>query len=80
MRLRFSWSLRAWRVLVDVEGLIAILAADLGLIHRLVGLPQQLIGVDVFERVVEGDSGARRDLQHELVDLLPAAPLPPAGG
>ena len=51
-------------VLVVVENVVAILARQLGLIHGLVGLPEELVGVDVVLLRIEGDAEAGGDLEH----------------
>ena len=55
-------------VLIGVEQVIAVLAGELGLVHGLVGLAQQLVGVDLVALRVEGDAETGRDLEHEVAD------------
>jgi hypothetical protein len=50
-------------ILFGVEDVVAVLAGQLGLIHRLVGLPQQLVGIDLLGLRVEGDAEAGRHLE-----------------
>ena len=56
-------------VLRRIEDVIAILARHFGLIHGLVGLAQQLIGLDVLGLRIEGHAQAGRDLQHQRAQL-----------
>ena len=55
-------------VLIGIENLVAILARQLGLVHRLIRLTQQLIGIHVVVLRVERDAQAGRHLQHVLPD------------
>ncbi len=49
-------------VMRGIEEVIAVLAGELGLVHRQVGLAQQLVGVDFLGLRVQGQADARRDL------------------
>ena len=51
-----------------VEDVAAVLACQLGLVHGLVGLAQQLVGVDLFGLRVGGHADAGRDLHHGRAD------------
>ncbi len=55
-------------VLLGVEDVIAVLAGQLGLIHGLIGLAQQLIRVHVFVLRIKGDADAGRNLQDVIAD------------
>ena len=55
-------------VLFDVEDMVTILACQLGLIHGLIGLTQQLIRVHLLRLRVEGDADTRRDLHGEIAE------------
>ena len=48
--------------------MVTILARELRLIHGLVGLTQQLLGIDVVRLRVEGDADTGGDLQHLLAN------------
>ena len=56
-------------VLLGVEDVVTVLARQLGLIHGLVGLAQQLIRIDVFRLRIEGDAETGRDLEYEVANL-----------
>ena len=55
-------------VLLGIEDVAAVLAGQLGLVHGLVGLAQQLVGIDLFGLRVGGQAQAGRDLQRQLAD------------
>ena len=57
-------------VLVGVENVKTVFAGQLGLIHRLVGLAQQLVGIDLFGLWIEGHTETRRDLQYEANNMF----------
>ena len=51
-------------VLFDVEDVIPVLAGQFGLVHRLVGLAQQLVGLDTIGLRVKRHAQAGRHPQH----------------
>ena len=56
-------------VVLGVEQVVAVLAGELGLVHRLVGLAQQLVGRDLLALRVERDADAARYLQRLAIHL-----------
>ena len=55
-------------VLFGVEDVEAVLAEQLGVVHRLVGLAQELVGVGLLGLRVEGETEAGRHLQQVVAD------------
>ena len=55
-------------ILLGVEDVIAVLAGLLRLVHRLVSLTQQLVGVDFVGLRVKGDAEAGGNLEREVAN------------
>ena len=56
-------------VMRGIKHTAAVLARHFGLVHGLVGLAQELVGIDVLRLRVEGDAQAGRNLQAQAVHL-----------
>ena len=52
-------------ILLGVKNVVAVFARLLGLIHGLVCLAQQLVGIHFFRLRIEGDAETGRDLEED---------------
>ena len=56
-----------------IEEVVAVLAADLGLIESLRGLAQKLVGIDILGLWIAGDAGAGGKLERQIAERRRAA-------
>ena len=56
-------------ILLSIKNVVTVFPAQLGLIHRLIGLTQQLIGINIFRLRIKSNAQTGRNLKTKIANM-----------